>query len=123
MNSFHFNFKTGKTVNALELVKKFYVNPYMIEGFKSLNLHNICDDYNAELVISTKNNLPVVVMDINALQLEQAFVKYNNEGTGGTITSEDKVIYFKFTDVAECIRIDTVLIRRTVKNIGELIAL
>ena len=122
MNSFHFNFKTGNTVNPLELVKKFYVNPYMIEGFKSLNLHNICDDYNAELVIA-KNDLPVIVMDIQALQLEQGFVKYNNEGTGGTITSENKVIYFKFTEVAEYIRIDTVLFRSTSNNIGELIAL
>ena len=110
MNSFHFNFKTNTTVNPLELVKRFFINPYMIDSFKLLNLHNLCDDYNPELAIGNQN-VPIVVMDINALNLEQAFIKYNSEGTGGTITANNKVIYFKFTSVAEVIRIDTVLFK------------
>lgn len=110
MNSFHFNFKTNTTVNPLELVKKFFINPYMIDGFKLLNLHNVCEDYNPELAIGNQN-VPIVVMEIGALNLEQAFVKYNSEGTGGTITTNNKVIYFKFTSSAEIIRIDTVLFK------------
>jgi len=109
MNSFHFNFKTGTSVNPLELVKKFYINPNMIDGFRQLNLHNLCKDADVDLVII--NDLPCIVIDINVLQLEQAFIKYNNEGTGGTITSGRKVIYFKFTTNVDCLRIDTVLFR------------
>jgi hypothetical protein len=110
MNSFHFNFKTGKSVNPLELIKRFYINPYMIDSFSLLNLHNLCDSKkNIDIVII--NNLPCIVMNINILKLEQAFIKYNNEGSGGTITSNNKVIYFKFTSNSDCIRIDTVLFR------------
>lgn len=109
MNSFHFNFKTGTSVNPLELIKKFYINPYMIDSFRLLNLHNLCDGEDIDIVII--NELPCVIIDINVLNLEQAFIKYNNEGTGGTITANKKVIYFKFTSHADCIRIDTVLFR------------
>lgn len=109
MNSFHFNFKTGKSVNPLELVKKFYINPNMIDGFRQLNLHNLCDGSEVDIVII--NDLPCVIIDISVLQLEQAFIKYNNEGTGGIITSGRKVIYFKFTANADCIRFDTIMFR------------
>lgn len=109
MNSFHFNFKTGKSVNPLELIKKFYINPYMIDSFRLLDLHNLCNDADVDIVII--NDLPCFIIDINVLNLEQAFIKYNNEGTGGTITSNNKVIYFKFTPNSDCIRIDTVLFR------------
>jgi len=110
MNSFHFNFKTGTTVNPLELIKRFYINPYMIDSFKLLNLQNLCNSKKAiDIVII--HDLPCIVIDINVLQLEQAFIKYNSDGTGGTITSNNKVIYFKHTSSPDCLRIDTVLFR------------
>lgn len=107
MNTFHFNFKTGTSVNPLELVKRFYINPNMIDGFRQLNLHTLCVDKEIDLVII--DNLPCVVIDLNVLNLEQAFIKYSNDGRGGTIKSGRKTIYFKFTTNADCIRFDTVL--------------
>ena len=107
MNSFHFNFKTGTSVNPLELVKRFYINPNMIDGFRQLNLSTLCEGTTVDIVII--NELPCVVIDISVLNLEQAFIKYSDDGRGGIIKSGRKTIYFKFTSHADCIRFDTVL--------------
>ena len=42
----HFNFKTGKSVNILEQITHFYINPYMPDNFKHLRIKERIETYN-----------------------------------------------------------------------------
>jgi hypothetical protein len=105
-NSFYYSFDTKEVINPLDQVTHFYVNPYMPESARLLNLVEKASD-KAAFEVDWVNGLPVVLFPISILKLSTVIV---------TISSEDKIVvkknntklYMKLTDNPEVVRIDSV---------------
>lgn len=108
---FYYNFTTKQQVNPLDGITHFFVNPYMMESFKSLNLAVKITDVDVDLVIQSSTGLPVVIIPIEVLKLENVHVKMTDNGFILSRRTEHgkRTIYAKFTDKQHIIRIDSVL--------------
>lgn len=108
---FYYNFNTHKTINPLDGITHFFVNPYMMESFKSLGLAVKIENTNVDLVIQESTGLPIVIIPIEILKLDNVHVKMTDNGF---ILSKrtgygKQTIYVKFTDKQNIVRIDSVL--------------
>jgi hypothetical protein len=109
MDTFFYDFKQGQTVNPFDGVTHFYVSPYQMDIWKTLNLADRieCTDTNIEVVIQHSTGIPVLLVPITALNLGKCMVKLN-EDFSGRIYSGKKTIYFRSTEQDSVICITTV---------------
>jgi hypothetical protein len=107
MDTFFYDFKQGQTVNPFDGVTHFYVSPYQMDIWKTLNLAHKVGESEVELVIQDSTGLPVILVSITALNLGKCMVKLN-EDFSGRIYSGKKTIYFRSTEQDSVICITTV---------------
>lgn len=109
MTSFYYSFDTKQVVNPLDSITHFYVNPYMPDSTRLLNLQQKANDVTSLQVDWTASGIPVVVFPISVLDLKTVVV---------SVSSEDKIIikkgnlkiYLKLTADPSLARIDSVLV-------------
>lgn len=105
---FYYDFKKMMVTNPLDGITKFFINPRMIDGFKQLNLDRYC--YKDEDVWKLHKGLPIVVLPMEALELDKAIVTLDDNGRSGKIKTDGLTIYFTKEDGNnDTIRINTVL--------------
>ena len=111
---FFYNFKEGKIVNPLDKVSHFYVNPRIIDSWKTLELGDKLAEGD-DIVVKIIGGLPVIILPISLLTLNVVHIKVNVDGgmiittdvrAGGIVTLK---IYAKPTEDATVIRVDSVL--------------
>lgn len=107
MNSFFYDFKQGQTVNPFDGVTHFYVSPYQMDIWKTLNLADKIGEDEVELVIQGSTGIPVILVPITCLNLGKCMVKLN-EDFSGKIYSGKRTIYFRSTEQDHIICISTV---------------
>lgn len=111
----HFDFKNKRSVNPLEKVNYFFINPMMSQSAQTLGLERKVKDCKTA-TISFQKGMPVVLFSLDLLDLGVCVVKWQDNGgliiSKGTFGQID--IYFKWTDAADTIRIDTVLVKSSV---------
>jgi hypothetical protein len=110
MNTTFFNFNTKTEVNPLENVDTFFINPYMLEGYKTLNIREKIMNLD-ETIVNFYNDLPVVLLPISVLDLGVVQIKYDEYSNGGKIIKGKLTLYFSFTESDNIIRINSVLVR------------
>lgn len=105
---FYYNFNTHQTVNPLDSITHFYVNPYLMESFKSLNLDVKIGDKDVELCF--QNGLPLIIIPIEVLDLSNVQVKMTSDGyiISKRLARVTQKIYVKLTNEKHIIRIDSV---------------
>ena len=107
---FFYNFNSGKVVNPLDKITHFFVNPYQIGSWIMLGLDKKVDD--CDVVIQESTGLPIIILPISLLNLEDVHIKMENNGNMlitnklGRLTQK---IYAKPTEQRHIVRIDTVL--------------
>jgi hypothetical protein len=106
----HFDFKNKRSVNPLEKVDLFFINPYEMSSAKLLCLENKVK-HGSNATIAFCKGMPVVLFDLSILGLKTCVVKWINNG--GIIHSRNNSdgetkIYFSWTDEENIIRINTV---------------
>ena len=108
---FYYNFTSKKQINPLDGITHFFVNPYMMESFKSLGLAVKITDTDVDLVIQASTGLPIVIIPIGLLKLENVHIRMTDNGFILTkrIGNGKQTIYIKFTDKQHIVRIDSVL--------------
>ena len=111
---FYYNFTTKEQVNPLEKYTHFFINPYMIDSFAKLRLAEKMEDNESqmELNIRKPNGVPVIVMPLSLLELDNVHVNMQRDGfivTKRLPSNTLMRIYMKFTDENHLIRIDSVL--------------
>lgn len=108
---FYYNFNTKQQVNPLEGITHFFVNAYMMASFKLLGLGDKLAGIDVELSIQSSTGLPIVIIPIEVLQLENVHVKMTDNGFILTKRIEfgKQTIYIKFTDMKHIVRVDSVL--------------
>ena len=107
MNTFFYDFKQGQTVNPFDGVTHFYVSPYQMDIWKTLNLAHKVGESEVELVIQDSTGLPVILVSITALNLGKCMVRLNDDFSG-KITMGKRSIYFRPTEQDSVICITTV---------------
>jgi hypothetical protein len=108
MNTFLYDFNKGKSIDPLQGVTHFYVNPYQLaDSWKTLNLGNKVDGIDIELVIQESTGLPVIIIPIKVLNLGRCMIKLN-EDFSGKISTGKQSIYFKPTEQDHIICINSV---------------
>jgi hypothetical protein len=110
MNTFLYDFSKNKEVSPLEGVTHFYISPYSMDAWTTLNIGKKITDEDVELVIQTSTNLPIIIMPISLLNLGKCMIRLN-EDFSGKITSGNKTMYFSTTAQDHIICISTVIIR------------
>lgn len=110
MNTTFFNFNTKTEVNPLETVDSFFINPHMLDGYKTLNIREKIADL-TETNICFWGEYPVVLLPITLLDLGIAQVKYDEYSNGGKIIKGKLTLYFSFTESDSTIRINSVIVR------------
>lgn len=108
----HFNFKTGKSVNILEQITHFYINPYMPDNFKHLRIKERIETYNEidtdEVMTVVANSGHVVTLfPIKYLASDTVRVEHTEENKFKVHIGE-RVIYCHMVS-SSVIRIDTIL--------------
>lgn len=108
---FYYNFTTKQQVNPLDGITHFFVNPYMMASFKLLNLGVKITDTDVDLKIQASTGLPIVIIPIEVLELNNVHVKMTDNGFTLTkrVGNNRQTIYIKFTDKQHIVRIDSVL--------------
>lgn len=107
MNTFLFDFNQGKTISPLEGVTHFYVSPYQMDIWKTLNLAHKVGESEVDLVIQDSTGLPVILVPITALSLGKCMIRLNDDFSG-KISTGKKTIYFRPTEMDHVICISTV---------------
>mgnify|MGYP003348313691 CR=1 FL=1 len=107
-----FNFQTGTSVNPLEKITHFFINPYMADNFKLLKLaERITNNEIAEedvMVAPLKTGHVVTMFAIKHLVEDTAMVKWTASNKFQVHAKSGRIIYCHVvTD--EAIRIDTIL--------------
>lgn len=96
MNTFIYDFKQGKTVDPFAGITHFYVSPYQMEMWKTLNLAHKVQDTEVDVVIQENTGIPVIVLPISLLNLGKCMVRLNDDFSG-KITMGKRSIYFQPT--------------------------
>lgn len=109
----HFNFKTGKSVNILEQITHFYINPYMPDNFKHLRIKERIEMDNEEedndeiLTVVANSEHVVTLFPIKYLASDTVRVEHTEENKFKVHIGE-RVIYCHMVS-SSVIRIDTIL--------------
>ena len=115
---FFYNFDSKQVVNPLDKVTHFFINPYQISGWKILNLADKVKD--CDVVIQESTGLPIIILPISVLELNQVHVKMEKNGemivtkktnnrSGVKNLYITTTLYIKPTDQPHIVRVDTVL--------------
>lgn len=99
MNTFMFDFKSGKTItNPLDGVTHFYVSPYDLPSvWTLLNLGDKVEPTDLDIVFESHTNLPVIVMPFSILNLGKCVIKMNDDLQGGKICTGKRTLYFRMS--------------------------
>lgn len=109
MSTFLFDFTQGKTLNPLEGITHFYVSPYQMDIWKTLNLAAKIADDDVELVIQDNTGMPLIVLPIGRLNLGKCLIRLNDDFSGKIVTNNGRrTIYFSTTKQPHIICIGTV---------------
>ena len=116
---FFYDFNSKQVVNPLDKITKFFINPLMMESWKTLRLGDKIDNINCDVVIQEKTGLPIIILPIEILELNQCSVKLRNDGS---MVIDKKgmnnciiTLYVKPTSMVDVVRIDTVLVTKCSK--------
>jgi len=135
---FYYDFNKMMVTNPLEGITHFFINPRMIDGFKQLRLDECC----APDQVKLHEGLPIMILPLRELKLDNGIVKLDDNGCSGNIKAGGLTIYFKKVklDNKTTLQINTVLgsrrsqyddirpitqeemIKRVIKNIDDLLA-
>ena len=107
MHTFFYDFTQNKSFNPLEDITHFYVSPYQMELWKTLNLAVKLSDKEVELVIQENTGLPLVIVPITVLNLGKCSVSLNQD-LSGKISTGRRDIYFSRTKQDHLICISSV---------------
>ena len=107
MNTFMFDFAQGKTIDPLEGVTHFYVSPYQMDVWKSLNLALKVADSELDLVIQESTGMPLIIVPIAVLKLGKCIIRLNDDFSGKICTG-NRNIYFSRTQQDHIICIGSV---------------
>jgi hypothetical protein len=110
---FYYDFNSKQVVNPLDKITKFFINPLMMEGWKTLRLGDKIDSINCDIVIQEKTGLPIIMLPIELLNLKQCKVKLRDDGSiiiYTTMGNSSLRLYVKPTSMVDVVRIDTVLV-------------
>jgi len=107
MNTFLFDFNQGKTISPLEGVTHFYVSPYQMDIWRTLNLATKVGNTEVDLVIQESTGLPIIILPITALNLGKCMIRLNDDFSG-KLTMGKRSIYFHPTEQDHIICISTV---------------
>jgi hypothetical protein len=107
MNTFLYDFSKGKSIDPLQGVTHFYVSPYQMDIWRSLNLALKVQDTEIEVVIQDATGIPVILVPITALNLGKCMVRLNDDFSG-KISTGKRSIYFQPTKQDHIICISSV---------------
>lgn len=104
---FYYDFNKMMVTNPLEGVTHFFINPRMIDGFKQLKLDECC----APDQVKLHEGLPIMILPLRELKLDNGIVKLDDDGRTGNIKAGGLTIYFKKVklDNKTTLQINTVL--------------
>ena len=112
--AFIYDFKTREIVNPLDKIVRFYINPFMPESAKTLNIEQLWTEVfetSTDAEVKFVNGIPVTVFPINMLHLDRVSVRISSSDKY-VITTDKLVLYIKlFPATPYLCRIDTVLIK------------
>lgn len=92
---FYYDFNKMMVTNPLEGITEFFVNPRMIDGFKQLRLDECC----ARDQVNLHEGLPIIILPLAELKLDNGIVKLDDDGKTGNIKAGGLTIYFKKVNV------------------------
>jgi hypothetical protein len=100
-----FNFQERKSVNPLKKITRFFVNPYMPENYRLLNLSKHYDDLQTDQVgiVTEDGHVPCITFPIEFLVEDTAFIEWRSESKFVI----NKSIWCQIVD-EQTIRVDTV---------------
>ena len=115
---FFYNFNSKQVVNPLDNVTHFFINPYQIGSWKTLGLGNKVKE--CDVVIQESTGLPIIVLPIELLELNDVHVKMEKNGdmvvtkrtnnlSGVKNLYITTTLYIKPTEQSHIVRVDTVL--------------
>lgn len=109
---FMYDFNSKQVVNPLDKVTKFFINPLIMESWKTLRLGDRIKGEH-DVVIQEKTGLPIIILPIELLELNQCRVKLRDDGSMIIHTrmgNNNLRLYVKPTEMVNIVRIDTVLV-------------
>jgi hypothetical protein len=117
---FFYNFNSKQVVNPLDKVTHFFINPYQISGWKTLNLGDKVFGKECDFVIQESTGLPIIILPIELLELNNVHVKMEKNGNMTVIKRTNNLsgvknlyitttLYIKPTEQSHIVRVDTVL--------------
>lgn len=112
MSTIYYDFQTKKVIDPLESITSFYVNPYMPESAKMLNLEqsmlslDVCN-----VSCSFVKGIPVFLLPISLLNLSRVHVTFSSTDDDKVVIRSNRLkIYLKlFKDDPTVVRVDSVL--------------
>lgn len=108
MNTFYFSFDTKQVINPLEAITHFYINPYLPESARMLNLQEKSKHIAGFEEHWTNTGLPVILFPIQILDLKTVVVSVCDDSKF-IVRKGNMKIYVKLTDEPNIVRIDSVL--------------
>lgn len=107
MNTFLYDFSKGKSIDPLQGVTHFYVSPYQMDLWKTLNLAHKLADSEVDLIIQESTGMPLIIVPITALNLGKCMIRLNDDFSG-KISTGKRSIYFRPTEQDHIICISSV---------------
>jgi hypothetical protein len=107
MNTFLYDFSEGKSIDPLQDVTHFYVSPYQMDIWKSLNLADKTKDTELDVVIQDSTGIPVIIIPLSLLNLGKCMIRLNDDFSGKICTGK-RSIYFRPTEQDHIICISSV---------------
>jgi hypothetical protein len=115
---FFYDFNSKQVINPLDKVTHFFINPYQMSSWKTLNLGDKVDD--CDVVIQESTGLPIILLPIELLELSNVHVKMEENGNMKITRRTNNrsgvqnffittTLYVKPTADSNIVRVDTVL--------------
>jgi hypothetical protein len=115
---FFYDFNSKQVINPLDKVTHFFINPYQMSSWKTLNLGDKVDD--CDVVIQESTGLPIILLPIELLELSNVHVKMEENGNMKITRKTNNrsgiqnffmitTLYVKPTTDSHIVRVDTVL--------------
>lgn len=115
---FFYDFNSKQVINPLDKVTHFFINPYQMSSWKTLNLGDKVKD--CDVIIQASTGLPIIILPIELLELINVHVKMEENGNMKITRKTNNfsgvqnffittTLYVKPTAQSHIVRVDTVL--------------